>query len=131
MFHFVSILIERFFNSLKTVVEWEAQKAIYTKHVQKIKLGHDKMLELVSELLEVPCTKKKECSRDKIKLTERYVKFLDVESSLESLIAGSLTKGDQLVSNLPSVLAKKSKCDIPKLEVQITYLKSSLSNFPN
>ena len=65
------------------------------------------------------------CRRQKIKIAEPYVNLLDVRRPIFNLLEGSITKSSNLVSHLPTLLRKKSKCVVKHLEVQAKVINDS------
>ena len=114
--------IEGKINDLKTIVAWENQKGQYVKDFHAINFGFAQVQKMMDELGKVPCTQKSSCERAKTKIASAYFhrRVFDVEKNVYHILDGMLTKGSQIVSYIPGLLAEHSKCDIPKLRVPQT-----------
>ena len=108
--------IARSIEETKKLIKIEAQRAAYIRHEQRIHNGYSQLERCLKKLGNVSCADVKECKREKILITEGFVKSMDVQNSVEAILRG-VTSESAFGDSLLNLLREESECNVPRINI--------------
>ena len=110
--------IDNQLQKIKVLIKSDVQKATYIKVESDITFGYWQMKLMFKEIenTQKGCKTKQQCSREKTKIAERYVKKMErAENALHTLLRGVSGTSSKVQKSLMSVIMTETKCNIPQM----------------
>lgn len=109
-------------DKLEDLITYESQRAQYLKYVYKIEFGHKQLLKYLDEIADIKCSDKQSCTKQRIKIAERYLPDFVIELSYFAIMTGATDGAFFLGEPLLLLLQRLHDCDTGKLKHFMDYV---------
>ena len=108
--------IARSLDDTKNLIELAANKALYASYEHKIHYEFLQMEKCIKQLEKVRCSDERSCRQKKQLVAQNYVRAMNVHESIYAIFRG-VTTDTTFGTAMLSLLKRKSKCNIPKINL--------------